>query len=100
MPIEVVPEELVAAAGPLRAAGLSLRGLGDARRDLLALVQDVPSEDLRAAFGAYVKAWSHVALDLGDEAAELSSAVTYAAQWYTDRERALSRGMTFSRRMP
>ena len=100
MPIEVIPGELAAAATPLRQAGVALRGLGDARRQVLDLVDHVPSADLREAFGEYVKAWSHVALDLGDQARELSEAVEYAAHWYADREDALARGFRFSRRMP
>ena len=98
--IEVIPGELVAAVAPLHDAGEALRDLGDARRALLGLVEDVPSADLRDAFGEYVKAWSHVALDAGDEARELGDALQYAARWYDDREQALSRGFTFSRRMP
>jgi hypothetical protein len=98
--IEVIPDELVAAVPPLRDAGDALRDLGDARRAVLGLVADVPSPELRETFGEYVKAWSHVALDTGDEARELAAALGYAAHWYADREHALARGFTFSRRMP
>jgi UDP-N-acetylmuramyl pentapeptide synthase len=98
--IEVIPDELVAAAAPLRAAGQALRDLGDARRAVLGLLTEVPSAELREAFGQYVKAWSHVALDSGDEARELAEALGYAAGWYADREAALARGFSFSRRMP
>ena len=100
MPIEVIPDELVAAAGPLRSAGQALRALGDARRQLIDLVEGAADADLEEAFGSYVRAWSHVALDLGDQAVELAGALDYAAHWYADRERALSRGFTFSRRLP
>lgn len=98
--IEVIPGELVAAVVPLRDAGQALRDLGDARRGVLALIDDVPSHDLRDAFGEYVRAWSHVALDAGDEARELGAALGYAAHWYADREHALARGIASSRRMP
>lgn len=100
MAIEVVPGELVAAAAPLRQAGRALRDLGDARRQLIDLVDGAPDGELREAFGAYVKAWSHVALDLGDQAVELGEALDEAARWYVDRERALERGFTFRRRLP
>lgn len=100
MPIEVIPDELVAAAGPLRETGRALQSLGDARRQLIDLAGGSPDADLRSAFAEYVKAWSHVALDLGDQAVELGTALAYAARWYTDRERALARGFTFSRRLP
>jgi hypothetical protein len=98
--IEVIPDELVAAARPLREAGRALRALGDARRQVLDLAAGAPDADLRSAVAEYVKAWSHVALDLGDEATELASALDYAARWYADREQALVRGFTFVRRMP
>lgn len=100
MPIEVFPAELTATAEPLRDAGRALRGLGDARREVLGLVEGVPSAELREAVGQYVVAWSHVALDLGDQATELGRAVGYAAHWYADRERALARGFTVTGRMP
>lgn len=100
MPIEVIPQELVAVARPLEAAGRALRQLGDARRELIALAGTAPTPDVREAVAQYVEAWSHVALDLGDQAVELAQAVDYAASWYADRERALSRGFTFSRRIP
>lgn len=100
MPIEVIPDELVAAVPPLREVGRSLSALGDARRQLVDLLDAVPDPELREAFGSYVQAWSHVALDLGDSAQELGEALQYAARWYDDRERALSRGFTFTRRLP
>lgn len=100
MAIEVIPAELVAAARPLEDAGRALRDLGDARRSLIGLADGSPSAQLRAAVAEYVVAWSHVALDLGDEAEELAAAVRYAGRWYADRERALARGFTFSRRLP
>lgn len=100
MPIEVLPDELAAAAEPLRESGHALRALGDARRQLIALVGGAADAELREAFADYVKAWSHVALDLGDQAVELGEALDYAAHWYADRERALSGGFTFSRRLP
>ena len=100
MPIEVLPDELVLAAAPLQDAGRALRALGDARRQLVDLVEGAADADVEEAFREYVKAWSHVALDLGDQAVELGEALDHAAHWYADRERALSRGFTFSRRLP
>ena len=100
MAIEVLPDELAAAAGPLQDAGRALRDLGDARRRLIDLAGGAADAELRAAVGAYVKAWSHVALDVGDSAVELGEALDYAARWYADRERAIARGFTFSRRLP
>ena len=100
MAIEVIPGELVAAVRPLQDAGRALRDLGDARRDVIAQAEGAASADLRAALAEYVEAWSHVALDLGDQAHELGRALDYAAHWYTDRERALAHGFRFSRRLP
>ena len=100
MPIEVIPDELVAAAAPLHATGGALQSLGDARRQLIDLADGSPDDELRSAFAEYVEAWSHVALDLGDQAVELGAALGYAARWYAERERALAGGFTFSRRLP
>ena len=100
MAIEVIPAELVAAAGPLQDAGRALRGLGDSRRTLIGLTDSAPDGELRAAVREYVAAWSHVALDLGDQATELGAAVQHAAHWYAERERALARGFTVTGRLP
>lgn len=100
MAIEVIPEQLTAAVHPLHRAAASLRGLGDARRELKGLLDRVPSASLRSAYEAYVEAWTHVALDLGDQADELGDALGYASRWYADRERALARDIRFDRRVP
>lgn len=100
MAIEVIPAELVAAAGPLRDAGRALRELGDARRQVIGLVGSIPDGELRAAVEDYVASWSHVALDLGDQTHELGAAVQHAARWYAARERALARGFTVTGRLP
>lgn len=100
MAIEVIPAELTAAAGPLQDAGRALRDLGDARRQVIGLATDIPSAELRAAVEEYVASWSAVALDLGDQALELGTAVQRAGRWYAARERALERGFTVTGRMP
>jgi len=43
--------------------------------------EGVRDDELRAAVREYVVAWSHVALDLGDQAQELAVAVNAAASW-------------------
>lgn len=100
MAIEVIPAELVAAAGPVKDTGGALRELEDARRQVIGLVDTVPSEELRSALQEYVASWSHVALDLGDQANELGAAVQHAARWYAARERALARGFAVTGRVP
>jgi hypothetical protein len=100
MAIEVIPDELAAAVRPLHAAGTALRSLGDARRRLEELLDGVPSAELRDAFAEYVASWSHLALDVGDQAVELGDALAYAARYYAEQERALARGLRYDRRLP
>jgi hypothetical protein len=91
--IEVLPGELMAAAGPLRRAAESLEDVADSRRALLGLIEASPSARLVESFRSFLAAWELVVWSAGDHAAGFAAQIEQAAWYYGARESALVRGI-------
>lgn len=83
------PPELTAAAGPLLATGQLLQALSDDRRGLERFADSVASEDVRAAFFAFIERWELVVWDTSNTAHSLGQNLKWAAEDYERSEYAL-----------
>lgn len=91
--IEVLPEELLAAAQPLRRAAQALEEVANSRRPLAALVGASPSGRLVEAFRGFLSAWELVVWSAGEDAAGFADRVELASAYYAEREAAIARNM-------
>ena len=83
------PPELTAAAAPLLATSQLLRSLSDDRAGLERFADSVPSQDVRAAFFAFVESWELVVWDTSNTAHSLGQNLKWAAQDYERSEYAV-----------
>lgn len=91
--IEVLPEELVAAAEPLRRAAQALEDVANSRRALLDLVGASPSARLVEAFRGFLSSWELTVWSAGDDAAGFADRMELAGAYYAQREAAIARDL-------
>ncbi len=91
--VQVLPADLLAAAGPLRAAAVALRELADQRRRLLDLAGAAPSDLVRTAVGEFVRAGELAVWDLSETLLWLSEHLQQAESWYRTTEDAVARSL-------
>jgi hypothetical protein len=88
--IQVLPDELIAAAEPLRRAAEALEEVADSRRTLLGLVQASPSARLAEAFHQFLSAWELTVWSAGDDASGFGDHMVLAGAYYAQREDAIA----------
>jgi hypothetical protein len=91
--IEVLPEELRAAAEPLRRAAEALDDVASSRQALLHLVEASPSARLSEAFRGFLAAWELSVWSAADEASGFADHTELAGAYYAQREAAIARHM-------
>lgn len=91
--IEVLPEELLAAAEPLRRAAQALEDVANSRRTLLQLIEASPSARLVDAFRGFLSSWELTVWTAGDDAAGFADRLQLAGTYYAQRETAIAHNL-------
>ncbi|MCU1588958.1 MAG: hypothetical protein JWP11_214 [Frankiales bacterium] len=91
--IEVLPDELLAAAEPLRRAAEALEDVANSRRSLHHLVEASPSARLAEAFRGFLSTWELTVWSAADEAAAFADHTELAGAYYAQREALIARNM-------